>query len=523
PIMKIIQVYSTLNIYLILFVALLTIILPLSKSEQTDPNFQCQNVSKAFEKNELVEYDDAKKCIESFPFDAKLAADVIINRIHLSTCSLIKELESLRKETFKSDYDFVAALRNIISKLKDGNTQNFNICYQNFIYDQNLTLYSVITTDNENKQKQVFDDKLDPSNNDCEATEIDGKPALQAIIDFANDNIIYSKDLGVRFNMALAPSIGIFSQLFTLRKDLPETSNVTYNLKCLGKSYTLTRKWSVAFSNTAFENFCFDLRNFSAKMTSGDKSTGSTSSDRFKASASGNKNNINCVAVITDEISNSIFVLADGLRQLNERGAEKLILDMSNNIGGDVTSVSIFTILLLFPSKKQPYFFPTSININNFTIPVIKKNFDTHSDESDFYNPYTYLSFPSGEPFKNASEFIGPLTNLTSSLHLHRLTPAELQLLNSTSPFRWTNDDIIIMTNGFCVDKSGDKTPDVPRINALILNIREAYDFNNDNIRTGVLEYLFKPADYRLYYNESNARDSSFLWVDAANILNKKQ
>ncbi|KAF0548164.1 peptidase s41 family protein [Gigaspora margarita] len=192
-------------------------------------------------------------------------------------------------------------------------------------------------------------------------------------------------------------------------------------------------------------------------------------------------------------------------------------------------------------------------------MPVIKKNFDTHSDESDFYNPYTYLSFPSGEPIKNASEFIGPLTNLTSSLHLHRLTPAELQLLNSTSPFRWTSDDIINITNGFCVDKcalitlflskfykvktiavgglldtpmsfstfpggsytssnviadsAGDKTPAAPGINALILTIREAYDFNNDNITTGVLEYLFKPADYRLYYNESNGRDSSFLWI----------
>ncbi|KAF0548163.1 hypothetical protein F8M41_026254 [Gigaspora margarita] len=111
------------------------------------------------------------------------------------------------------------------------------------------------------------------------------------------------------------------------------------------KSYTLTRKWSVAFSKTAFKNFCFDSRNNSAKITSGDKSTGSTSSDRFKAPVSGNKNNIKLniehvetvadnfylindgnvgVAVITDEISNSIFVLVDGLRQLNERGAEKL-------------------------------------------------------------------------------------------------------------------------------------------------------------------------------------------------------
>ncbi|RIB16541.1 hypothetical protein C2G38_2143051 [Gigaspora rosea] len=343
--MKVPQVYSTLNIYLILFVALLAIILPPSKSEPTE---QCQNVSKAFDNEKLVEYDDAKKCIESFPFDAKLAADAKEEPpkgFTYQPVDLIKELESLRKETFKSDHDFVTALRKILSKLKDGNTQNFNNCYQNFIYDQNLTLYSVITTNNENKKKQVFDDKLDPSNNDCEVTEIDGKPALQTIIDFANDNIAYSKDLGVRFNMALAPSIGTFSQLFTLREDLPETSNVTYNLKCPEKSYTLTRKWSVAFTNTAFENFCFDIRNNSAKIKSGDKPTESTSSYRFKASALGNKNNIKLniehaepvadnfylindgkvgVAVIPDEYDDYMPILAYGLGKLNQLNTEKV-------------------------------------------------------------------------------------------------------------------------------------------------------------------------------------------------------
>ncbi|CAG8592077.1 23594_t:CDS:2, partial [Gigaspora rosea] len=123
--MKVPQVYSTLNIYLILFVALLAIILPPSKSEPTE---QCQNVSKAFDNEKLVEYDDAKKCIESFPFDAKLAADTIDAVSHFIShyyvflnqakeeppkgftyqpVDLIKELESLRKETFKSDHDFV--------------------------------------------------------------------------------------------------------------------------------------------------------------------------------------------------------------------------------------------------------------------------------------------------------------------------------------------------------------------------------------------------------------------------------
>ncbi|KAF0545000.1 peptidase s41 family protein [Gigaspora margarita] len=586
--MKIIQVYSTFNIYFILFVALLATIVSSSKSNNADPESQCRIVSKAFDNEKLVEYDTAKKCIESFPFDAKFADDTIDAVSHFMSSyyvfldqakeeppkgftyqpvDLIKELNSLREKTFKSDYGFITALRNTIFKLKDGHTRFIDICYQSFIYDQNLTLYSVVTTDKEKKQKQIikiFDDKLDSSNNDCEVTEIEGKPAIQAIIDFANDNIAYSKDLGVRFNMALAPSIKIFSQLFTLREDLPETSTITYNLKCPKKSYKLTRKWSVAFSSAAFENFCFDTRNNSAKITSRDKSTGSTSSGFYLV----NDGKVG-VAVITDESTNSIFGLADGLRQLTKRGAEKLILDMSNNVGGDPT-VPLFTSLLLFPSSRsrQPNFFPTSININNFTIPIIKKNFDTNSSDSDDYNPFSFLSFPSGEPFKNVNEFIGPRKNLTSGLHLNPLTSDEVQLLKSTSPFRWTSDEMIILTNGFCIsacalaalylsefykiktiavgglldtsmsfstfpgglgtsenviaDEAGDNNIEVPGGNSLLLAIREAYDFNKNNITTGVLEYLFKPADYRLYYNESNARDPSFLWVDAANILNKK-
>ncbi|CAG8823528.1 718_t:CDS:1, partial [Dentiscutata erythropus] len=236
-----------------------------------------------------------------------------------------------------------------------------------------------------------------------------------------------------------------------------------------------------------------------------------------------------------------------------------LILDMSNNLGGDV-SVAIFTNLLLFRSQEQPNIFPTSTKINNYTIPKIEKYFKTHSDEDDIYNPYSYLSFPSGEPFKSANDFIGSRENLFYSLRLDILSPDDKNLLNSTSPFRWTSEDIIILTNGFCIstcalitsflskfhnvktisvgglldkpmsfstfpggyatsenviaDSAGDtKFSELPNGNSLLLAVSKAYDFDkNSNTATGVLEYLFKPADYRLYYNESNARDPSFLW-----------
>ncbi|CAG8446703.1 1095_t:CDS:2 [Dentiscutata heterogama] len=602
-----IQFYSKLNIYFILFVALLAIILPSSESQKTDPKIQCQGVSKASDKNELIEYDVAKKCIESFPFDAKFAKDTIDATLHFVSnyyafldqaneeppkgftyqpVNIIKELESLYNKPFKSDYDFTAALRNTIFKLKDGHTRILNICYQNFVYDQNLTLYSVVTTDKEKNKKQVFDDKSDPSNNDCEVTEIDGKPALQAIIVFANNSISYLKDLGVRFNMALAPSIGFFSQQFTLREDFPETPSITYNLTCPNKSFKFERKWAITY-DSAFENFCLqDISSSSSKVTAL-KSTSASSSKVTplkSRSASRNKNNKKSnikhaklvtedfylvnngtvgVAVITEENEKStIYALADGLDKLNKLGAKKLILDMSNNIGGDIP-VAIFTILLLFRSQQQPYLFPTSIKINDFTIPAIEKKFKTHSSDFDAYNPYSYLSFPSGEPFKNASDFIGPRKNLTSSLRLDILTPNDKQLLNNTSSFPWTSEEIIIITNGFCIsacalitsflsefhnvktisvggfldtpmsfstfpggfatsvnviaESAGDpKFTDLPKeINSLLLTFSKSHDFDKkSNITTGILEYLFKPADYRLYYNESNARDPSFLWID---------
>ncbi|CAG8771039.1 18599_t:CDS:2, partial [Dentiscutata erythropus] len=541
-------------------------------SQKTDPKSKCKKVSKAAAKNELIEYNVAKECIESFPFDAKFANDTIDAVSH-----------------FMSNY------YAFFDEANEDPPKGFT--YQRgFVYDQNLTLYSVVTTDKEKKKKQVLDDKLDPSNNDCEVTEIDGKPAIQAIIEFANNSISYSKDLGVRFNMALSPSSGFFSQQFTLRNDFPETPSITYNLKCpKKKSFKLKREWAIVYDSAFFDNFC--LRNTSTsssngtKLTSRDKVTESTSNKKYKVSASRNKNNKKSqfkhaknvtedfylvnngtvgVAVITQENEKSNIFLADGLDKLNKLGAKKLILDMSNNIGGDV-SVAIFTNLLLFRSQEQPNIFPTSIKINNYTIPVIEEKFKTHSDDFDVYNPYSYLSFPSGEPFKNANDFIGSRTNLSSSLHLDILSPNDKKLLNSTSPFRWTSKDIIILTNGFCIStcalitsflskfhnvktisvgglldtpmsfstfpggyatsenviagSAGDtKFFDLPKeMNTLFFAVIKAHDFDkNSNTATGVLEYLFKPADYRLYYNESNARDPSFLWVDAANILNKK-
>ncbi|CAG8802511.1 9177_t:CDS:2, partial [Dentiscutata erythropus] len=103
------------------------IILPSSESQKTDPKSKCKKVSKAADKNKLIEYNVAKECIESFPFDAKFAEDTIDAVSHFMShyyafldeanedppkgftyqrVNIINELELLRKKPFKSDYDF---------------------------------------------------------------------------------------------------------------------------------------------------------------------------------------------------------------------------------------------------------------------------------------------------------------------------------------------------------------------------------------------------------------------------------
>ncbi|CAG8810958.1 27382_t:CDS:1, partial [Dentiscutata erythropus] len=153
---------------------------------------------------------------------------------------------------------------NLIIKLKDAHTFYFPICYTRFTFTQQLALYSTVTTDG-SQQIKVFKDTLDSSNKDCVVDKIDGNPALDVIKQYASDTVFISKDLGVRFNMALA-SLALVngniqlhprSSQFNIRLILPDTDSITYTLNCGSGTKTVVREW-VAFINNGN-----DLNSFS--------------------------------------------------------------------------------------------------------------------------------------------------------------------------------------------------------------------------------------------------------------------
>src|SRR5581483_3451763 len=134
-----------------------------------------------------------------------------------------------------------------MTELKDPHTLFFPICYTRFSFTQRITLYSTVSSDGTQSIK-VFKDSLDSSNNDCEVEQIDGATALDTIKAFARDKVFVSKDLGVRFNLALASLAlqnGTYliqprSSQFTLRLVLPDKESTTFNLKCANNTKTIT-------------------------------------------------------------------------------------------------------------------------------------------------------------------------------------------------------------------------------------------------------------------------------------------
>ncbi|CAG8815379.1 45459_t:CDS:2, partial [Gigaspora margarita] len=219
-------------------------------------------------------YDAVKACFEGIKYDAKRMLDIVegimLNFYIFSDqaeekpqkgfsfkpIDLKKKLNLLRNnKNFKSDFEFMMAIRNLIAQLKDAHTHLNIDCYNNFKFSQHLTLYSVVTSNNQ----QIMDDFLEPSNSNCEVITINGKDALETIREFANEQVSGSRDLGVRFNQALVSLTMRFGEWFLAegtnrfanRIDLPETPSINYTLLCSGEQRHLVRKWDITFSGSS--------------------------------------------------------------------------------------------------------------------------------------------------------------------------------------------------------------------------------------------------------------------------------
>ncbi|CAG8561569.1 4631_t:CDS:2, partial [Scutellospora calospora] len=587
-------------------------------------------------------YEDVKACYQTFPFDKDNATQTIetlkgilgnfysffdqarepaAKGFTFEPVDLLEELDSLLKKDYTTDFQFMSDVTDVVILLKDAHTSFRDSCYYSFNFDQQLSMYSVVR---DGKQEiKIFNDTINPKNIDCQVTYINDEPAIDVITKYANYSMRTSRDLGVRFNNALASltleggkiRLDSFSRQFSSRTRLPDNSNITYTLNCDGKTDTITRGWNItARNNTVFENFTDSTSywnniciNKPLKQQSPELSFETVWSkhdydstlyddyDDYEATLEEGKLIIDAqiarfytvqdfgVAVISTETPNitndvqtsDLFsTINQGFQSFVNMGIKKVVLDLTNNGGGSATIAHYITQLLFRDIRN----FPFDQRINNASKLMIEQS--TNQNSFNEFNVGIYVSPKTNASYNNITDYIGNNYYTRGGLNdryseksfYYDEEPIRELLGNISNPLPWTAENLIILTNGFCGSACAHITQRLAEINvktiavggfsktplsfacfaggfvissdtffqylnnvslldnslmpkqfpfSSVINfpVNEAYSIKNPD---EVLEFVFRPADYRLYYDEKSARDPSKLWVQAAALIGKK-
>ncbi|CAG8701135.1 5881_t:CDS:2, partial [Dentiscutata erythropus] len=545
----------------------------------------------------IFDYEDVKDCYKSFPYDHEIAyqtietldtlfhgyysflykANTLPQRgLDYRPVDILVQLKLLLKKRYDTLFHFMDGVRKLIFDLRDAHTSFVTNCFSSFVFYTNLTLYSIVTDDGVQKIK-IFNDNIDPSNINCEVTHIDGRRAIQVISEFPN---YISKDPGVRFNTAIDinyPGVSFFT-----RVDLPETPSITYTLKCNKHHKYVKRNWKAIgirpilsiFNNsqTYFDNICknttlnYNLLN--------DKITEITDAHKnsydIKSSEGVNiiyeivdfisffkKHDFGVVKIMSESVplnDSLVIEIIKGFRTLADTGVKKVVLDLSDNLGGFVVT-SNFINLLLFPNTKT--FFDMDIRITEQLRPLLQ----------DIVNMGEIVSAKDLKRFQYADSLIGGNVVTSGSITEHYSNrfllgdPYNYKDIISQqliTPLPWKSDDLIILTNSLCGSSCALIAQGAAEINnvstvavggfvdkplsyascqggiaidsILIFTIISKLNLQNDTIMPKpfvlggklnipssefysikysdkVLEYLYRPADFRLFYNDQSFRD----------------
>ncbi|CAG8801197.1 19090_t:CDS:2, partial [Racocetra persica] len=271
-----------------------------------------------------------------------------------------------------------------------------------------------------------------------------------------------------------------------------------------------------------------------------------------------------------------------GFNELVNTGVKKVVLDLSDNLGG-LYFVVLFINLLLFPNTYPTFVFDLRITeqmklavTEQFRLATSNNIFNIKG----FVNANTHANFTSADDFfgNNVHTRGGVVENYSNKYTISDIGINELSQLikqNLANPLPWKPEDYIILTNGLCgsacahitehaaefnnvttvavggifsnpllsyssfpggfVRNSTEIFNSLGKLNLLnntlmpkpfplsgmfaTLPLNEAYSkINPDEI----LEYAFRPADFRILYDEKNIRNASILWSQAAALIGKK-
>ncbi|KAF0479084.1 peptidase s41 family protein [Gigaspora margarita] len=516
----------------------------------------------------FFDYEDVKDCYESFPFDNEIAFQTI--------------------ETLNTLFD---GFYSFLYKAKEPPPRGLDYRPMDLLVQLKLLLRKHYDTLFQFMKIKIFNDTIDPTNINCEVTHIDGRRTIKAISEFPS---FISKDPGVRFNVAI--DINYPGVTFFTRVDLPKTPSITYTLNCNNHVKCVKRNWKAIgiqeildnFNNseTYFNNICKNstlnyklLSDKIIKIKDAHKNVYDIKSSKditllyeivdfisfFK------KQDFGVVKIMSENVplNNTLAIeIIKGFQALVDTGVKKVVLDLSDNIGGFVV-ISNFINLLLFPNTKT--FYDMDIRITKQLNPVLQ----------DLVNVSEMVSAKNFKKFQYVGNLIGKNVLIRGGVKEHYSNrfiladPYDYKDLISQhliTPLPWKSADLIVLTNSLCgsscalIAEGASEVNNVSTVavggfvntplsyascqggiaidSTVIFNIISKLNLQNNTIMPKpfilgaklnipssefysmkysdkLLEYLYRPADFRLFYNEQSFRDRSILWSQAAALIGK--
>ncbi|CAG8461876.1 7686_t:CDS:2 [Diversispora eburnea] len=501
------------------------------------------------------EFDIVRECFKGFNYDANRAQRIIDSikktlenfypfldqakespqgGFTFESTDIIRELDLLLLNPYYSDFEFMDDITSTLMKLKDESNGSQII--------------------------KILNDEIDSSLKDCEVILIDGQPAMSVLTRFANSQTFISRDLGVRFNSILG-SIGLdngkfrisqYTQQFTKSRRLPSKSSHSYLLKCGIGIKIINRNWKINSSfyeqfkdsNSYWNNFCAATTSIRIPDVFNDFNPGETFDNSLSTG-----NLIHDANFARFYLSNDIGIAVLSTFVVGNNDPTILMNNLMTGFENDakITDFSKLTIKTA-----------TDKNLTNSIFYSSQyKSFSTSEDGGN-------------EVFTNSSSFIGNNVynrGYTKSRYTNQFSYVKNSILfqevfnsrdNVNNKLPWTAKDMIILTNGICGSAcamisqhlselngvltvaiggyenaplsfssfpggqsfnnlqllsslhqigliSDERSPKPFEVDAFFnFPIFEIYSFKN-NLQ--VLEFSYRTADRRLFYDEKSIRD----------------
>jgi hypothetical protein len=319
------------------------------------------------------------------------------------------ELEKIRNTNYTSEFKFNQDLTSLFTRFRDGHLAYVPpSCYSGFPALQPFALVSYF--DKELQQEQIYVADITPNTNDAyqeligsddlskhigsTVTHINGVPAVKEILQFANSSIGSSRDINGRYNLAVARFIdekGIYALgTFFARgstSPIPKTGEkIEYVLEKNGVKTTLSFPWiTVPSRDVSSYSALVEECNASPKSVDKKEYDGSLldevmfgqlslAAQKHFAYSSSSDVSLQPLLIATDiqfyQINNKTAVirfpsfmaakrvefvraLKDGFQLMADKDLHRVIVDVSNNGGGNICLG--YTLARMLISEYNPY------------------------------------------------------------------------------------------------------------------------------------------------------------------------